>query len=1151
MQFLIMKKIFLLLFIFFVVANSTCSAQLNLASRLKLEKDFKSPPESAAPWVFWYWYHASVSKEGITADLEAMKQAGIAGAYLMTIKGADTSYMQPPVQQLTPEWWSMVTYAFTEAKRLRIKLAMHVSDGFALAGGPWITPAMSMQKIVWTERQIEGEKLIDDTLPAPEINENYYRDIAVFAYPSPVGKTIATRTEVPFVTTSIPGKDPKFLTDPDNTKSFSSADSCWIQYAFAKPFTCRSIIIHSKTNYQSNRLIIETSDNGKNFKFLERLVPPRQGWQDSRVPYTHAIPATTARFFRFVFSKKGSEPGAEDLDAAKWKPVLKITAIELSSEPKIDEYEGKNGEVWRISKRTTEQQVPDKVCIPLKQIVDVTKFMDSTGRLRWKAPAGNWTIIRIGHTSTGQENETGGGGKGLECDKFNPVAIKVQFDNWFGEVFKKVRVAPEVLKIFHVDSWECGSQNWSPVFREEFKKRRGYDLYSYLPVMAGIPVESADVSERFLHDIRETITELLHDNFYITLANLAHEKSCAFTAESVAPTMVGDGMLHYSAVDIPMGEFWLRSPTHDKPNDMLDAISAAHIYGKPIIQAEAFTELRVMWDEFPGMLKTLQDRNYALGINKLVYHVFMHNPSLDHKPGMTLDGIGLFFQRDQTWWKPGKAWVDYARRCQFLLQIGKPVADIAVFTGEEIPRRSVLPDRLVTVLPGIFGKSVVDREEKRLANVGQPIEESPPGVFHSANIINPRNWVNSLRGYAYDSYNKDALLHFSKVDNGEIELNGGAKYKLLVIPGDRRMSPNSGWMSVEVARKLKEMVDHGATLLVSKKPHNSIGLLNQKRTEVELNAILNSIWNHKQTNKASGFTSWKVGKGTVVQTPFKANSFDGLGIEKDFIATDLSGRPADGIAWTHRTAPGLDIYFISNQQNKERIVDLSLRVEGREPELWDAVTGETMTANAWQFKKGRTLLPVKLSPNGSIFVIMDKPTKMQFSRKGKNWTKMIIVQKIEGPWIVSFDSKLGGPTKPVIFKTLMDWSKQKDTSIRYYSGTATYVKTFTWDSTKSKNGRIWLNIGKVADIAQVIINGTDCGIAWTNPFRIDITKALRDGENELTIKVTNTWRNRLIGDHRLPEEKRATHTNAPYRLNDEPLLKAGLTGPVDIEISQN
>src|SRR5699024_12637425 len=173
---------------------------------------------------------------------------------------------------------------------------------------------------------------------------------------------------------------------------------------------------------------------------------------------------------------------------------------------------------------------------------------------------------------------------------------------------------------------------------------------------------------------------------------------------------------------------------HVTISDIIYALSCGHIYGKPIIQAAAFTQLRIAWNEHPGMLKTLVDRNYALVINRFVYHVFVHNPWMNRQPGMTLDGVGLYFQRDQTWWEPGRAWVKYAQRCQMLLQQGRPLVDIAVFTGEEIPRRAVLPDRLVPTLPGIFGSEVVESEEERLANRGIPLREIPDGVTHSANM---------------------------------------------------------------------------------------------------------------------------------------------------------------------------------------------------------------------------------------------------------------------------------------------------------------------------------------------------------------------------------------------------------------------------------
>jgi hypothetical protein len=1123
---------------------SNANAQTKTVAKPDLKKLFQSPPEAAKPWVFWYWLQGAVSKEGVTKDLEAMKEVGLGGAYLMPIKGPNPAYTDHPVVQLTPEWWAMVKHAMNESKRLNFKLAMHVSDGFALAGGPWITPKLSMQKVVWTEKQITGGKQFNDILQQPETNEGYYKDIAVFAYRSPAGAGVSTRTIVPKVTSSKPDSAASLLAVGGNKKTFNCDEQCWVQYEFQQPFTCRSIIIHSRNNYEANRLIVEASDDGKNFTSIERLEPSRSGWQDWDADYTHDIKPTTARYFRFSYDKAGSEPGAEDLDAAKWKQSLKITGIELSSEPRIHQYEGKNGEVWRIAKRTTTEQLPDNLCVPLKGIIDITKYLDAKGRLVWNVPAGNWTLLRIGQTSTGHRNDTGGGGKGLECDKFNPAAIKLQFDNWYGQIYKQVgeELAKQVLSIFHVDSWECGSQNWSTVFRDEFKKRRGYDLYPYLPVMTGVPVESANVSERFLYDVRQTIAELINDKFFATLANLAHAKGVKFSAESVAPTMLSDGMLHYQNADLPMGEFWLRSPTHDKPNDMLDAISGAHIYGKQIVQAEAFTELRLAWDENPAMLKPVQDRNYALGINRFVYHVFMHNPWPDRKPGMTLDGIGLFFQRDQTWWKPGREWVKYAQRCQALLQVGKPVVDVAVFTGEELPRRSVLPDRLVSTLPGIFGNDVVESEAKRLANVGESLRVIPSGVTSSANMADPEKWIDPLRGYAYDSYNPDALIRLSKVRNGRIELPGGASYKLLVLPGVAKMNPNGDLMSKEVAAKLKQLIQDGATVLINDKPEASIGLLNNKANDGAVAEFAKDVY-----TAAPLATSKKIGKGQVLYGPYKESTFDKLGFERDFSATNVQGQTERDIAWTHRATPSADIYFISNQKDEARTVDVSLRVSGRIPELWNPVTGAVANAGTWRVEKGRTVLPIRLEANGSMFIVLQQSTTLKTQSIANNWKEPKRLQTINTTWTVTFDKSLGGPDKPITFNQLIDWTANNDTAIRYYSGTASYTTTFEYNATNTMPSSVWLNLGKVANIAEVTLNGINCGVAWTPPYAVDITKALRPGKNNLSINVTNTWANRIMRDKELPENMRITKTNDPYKLVGKTPLTAGLLGPIVIE----
>lgn len=1103
--------------------------------------EFSAPPAAARPWVFWYWMQAGVSREGIRADLQAMKQAGIGGAYLMPINGAASPPVYTPAaEQLSPRWWEMVRYAMRTADSLGLELAMHACDGFAVAGGPWITPALSMQKITWSRVTLDGGRDAGVDLPEPPKLENYYEDIAVLAFPS---EACWYAADTPTVTSSEGGA--QYLAHPGSKESFKTDEPGWIQYAYARPFTCRTIVIHAPNNYQAQRLLVQVSDDGTHFRDIGRLRPPRHGWEDGDADVTHTIPAVTARYFRFVYDKSGSKPGAEDLDAAKWKPGLKVGGIRLSATPAIYQFEGKTGEVWRVSEPSGSSSLPDSLCIDPRRIIDLTGRMDKSGHLDWQAPAGHWTILRIGHTSTGHTNATGGGGKGLECDKFNPAAIRLQFDHWFGEAIRQAgpELAGRVLKIFHVDSWECGSQNWSPVFRAEFRRRRGYDPLRWLPAMTGVPIASADSSERFLHDVRQTIAELLHDEFYTILAGLAHEHGCQFSAECVAPTFTSDGMYHFSESDIPMGEFWLRSPTHDKPNDMLDAISGAHIYGKPVVQAEAFTELREAWDESPAMLKTVQDRNYALGINRMVFHVFVHNPWMDRRPGMTLGGVGTFLQRDQTWWPQAGAWVDYTRRCQWLLQQGRPVADIAVFTGEELPRRAVLPQALVSTLPGLFGPARVAEEKKRMANAGEPTTKAPNGVSHSANMADPADWLDPLHGYAFDSFNPDALVRLATVRNGRIELPGGASYALLVFPGATAMNPDGGAVSAAVARRLLQLVKAGATVLIDPAARYHSNTLEHARAE---DSIVRLVF--RQLLAGRGAIA-RIGKGRVIRGPWRAATLDTLGIARDFMFTAAGGNYFDSIpdntggnpariTYTHRTDAGREIYFVANQADWPRAGEFSFWTTGRLPECWDALTGKTGIMENWHVDGHYTKVSFTLPAHGSIFVVFQRPTQEKSGISGRREYRE--VQELKGPWTVRFDTAFGGPAAPVRFDTLMDWSLSPDSAIRYYSGAAVYTTAFTWSSGKSRDVR--LDLGKLHDIATVTLNGVDCGTVWTGN-RLDVSKSIREGSNTLRITVTDTWNNRLVGDQHLPESKRRTWTTAPLHA-DGRLLAAGLAGPV-------
>ena len=1092
----------------FAISLLVCTAisPANALQTHSLREQFQNPSDEAKPWTFWYWMFGAVSKEGITADLEAMKHAGLGGTYLMPIKGIkEGPQYNGKAQQLTPEWWEMVRFSMEEADRLGLKLGMHICDGFALAGGPWMTPKESMQKVVWSDTIVDGGNIKGLYLPQPEAYEGFYEDISLFALsvkeeaadimPAKITcANIATGNHI----------DIKKTVNMDDAGVIRSSYPCYIQYEYEQPFTCCNIeIILSGNNYQAHRLKVMASDDGVNYRLVKQLVPARQGWQNTDENSTHAIPVTTARYFRFYWTPEGSEPGSEDMDAAKWKPNLKIKELRLHREARLDQWEGKAGLVWRVASSTKKEEIGEQDCYALSQIINLTDPFKNSSNDNFKErtltttlPKGKWKLLRMGHTATGHTNATAGGGKGLECDKFNPKAVRKQFDNWFAQAFVKTNpdVARRVLKYMHVDSWECGSQNWSDTFAAEFRKRRGYDLMPYLPLLAGIPMESAERSEKILRDVRTTIGELVVDVFYQVLADCAKEYDCQFSAECVAPTMVSDGLLHYQKVDLPMGEFWLNSPTHDKPNDMLDAISGAHIYGKNIIQAEGFTEVRGTWNEHPGMLKVLLDRNYALGINRLFFHVYVHNPWLDRKPGMTLDGIGLFFQRDQTWWNKGaKAFCEYITRCQSLLQYGHPVADIAVFTGEEMPRRSILPERLVPSLPGIFGTERVESERIRLANEGQPLRVRPVGVTHSANMADPEKWVNPLRGYAYDSFNKDALLRLAKAENGRMTLPGGASYKVLVLPLPRPMNPDPAELSPEVKQKINELKEAG--ILIPSLPYNE-------------------------------------------------DDFSSYGLERDLIV------PKD-IAWTHRQGEQGDIYFIANQLEETRTFTASMRIDGRKPECWNPVTGEITADIPYEQKSYRTEITLTLAPNESVFIVY--PAEEDYKEtpeKGRKEKKDSVKEPSEtGLEATEYTVTFTANGKTIQRQELFDWSKEEDEQIRYYSGTVVYKTTFRWKSKVKEAQQVYLNLGKVCDLATVRVNGIDCGTIWTAPYRADITVALKKGVNELEIEVTNTWANALKGADEGKAPFDGIWTNAKYRRAENALLPAGLLGPLNFEVA--
>ena len=1107
----------LLLILLMITAACTSGLQ---TSDPDLSKAFLSPARDAKPWVYWYWMNSNVTKEGITADIEAMSDVGIGGAFLMCIGGPwDRPGLDTAYNQLSPGWWGLVDHAFKEAERKGIEIGMAACDGWATAGGPQIKAKDAMKKIVWSLTRVNGGAEIGITVPEPPQHtgtyqdtgeelagdRRYYRDVACYAFPSPEGihqKMSDYRLDIK---TDIPGIEVQKLFD-GNTREIAvnTKATGYIQIGFEKPFTARSVRLFSQADrwfpypFYPASMELQVSDDGREFRHLYKLTPDQHGWQDDGTPVTFRIPETTARFFRFIFSTQTDLPFSMRYVGSERK-YISLTELELSPMPWIDHFEAKAAFRYRVAP-STDPALQQLGAIPLKNLVNLSEYMDSTGFLKWNAPAGDWTILRMGCTITGNENETGGGGIGLESDKFSREATRLVFDGWLAETIRKVgkERADKILTLMHVDSWEAATQNWTDNFIEEFKNRRGYDPVPYLPTLTGIPLESHEVYENFLYDFRLTIIELLNDNFYQEMTALAHENGSLFSAEATAPVMISDGMLHHKYVDRPMGEFWRDDPAPmDKPEDILEAVSGAHVYGKPIVQSEAFTDVDSKWYEYPWLLKKQGDYNFCRGINKFFLHVYVQQPFVNKKPGFTLGQTGFHFNRGQVWWNQAKPWIDYLTTCQSMLQQGTQVADILCFTGMGIPRRGLLPEQLGMTIPA---------------------------------------------GYNYLSINPDGLLNQVTVENGRMKLPNGATHQVLVLTNDPYLG--GGKYSLEVLRKIDELIQAGV-VMVGPKPTGLIGLNDYRSGEINLPAYEKYPW------------------GISID-----QALSEAGIGPDFI---YSG--ADSIDFIHKLAGKSEFYFLSNQKSTNQEALCSFRVSGKVAEIWNPATGERFIAETEIVRKGekeikrrgdpengRSGIRLRFGPNESLFVV--------FNEKSTPGLKKAPVylpvgeSPVSGTWTISFGKNRGLPEGFVIQSdTLFSLIRHTNPDVRHFSGTIRYELAFNFEGNVSDSGmRYDLSLGEVANIAQVWLNGKDLGVLWTKPCRVGVTGALKSGTNQLVVEVTNTWNNRIVRDMELPYEQRVSYfphyeeyrkagdkNGFLIRSVDYQLRDAGLIGPCRIK----
>ncbi len=1144
-----------------------------------LKDGFLNPPNSAKPQTWWHWMNGNITKAGITADLEAMKQIGLGGA---TIVNVDCGIPRGPVNFMSPEWREDFKFAVQEASRLGLELCVENCAGWSSSGGPWNTVTNAMQRVTTSETHITGPKHFNDILPLPPTKLGFYRDIAVLAFPAPADESVRMNDFSPAASASGSDQPGNKLTDGDAKTCIRLAapkrdKPQFAQLEFSKPFAARTIRIVGGPGIPECSGELQVSDDGKKFRTVESFAFGRRG-STTRTLSLGAQPIA-ARFWRVQFTKADAK--AKDIPLAEIELAPRLTIAN------IDAKAGFNGGFVLSSSESNDATAG---AIKRRDVIDLTAKLTADGTLDWQAPAGEWLVLRLGYTPTGQNNHPAPKeGEGLECDKFSKAALDAHWDGFMQKILDDLGpLAGQTLNTSLIDSYEVGGQNWSEHFRNEFQKRRGYDPLQFLPTFTGRVVDSPAASERFLWDLRRTIADLFAENYFGHFAELCRQHGLLNAVEPYTGPF--ESIQSGAPADVVMGEFWSGSQGH--PSVKL-AASIAHIYGKSIVAAESFTASPDpgRWQNDPYSLKTLGDLMYCQGLNRYVFHRYAMQPWTNRWPGMTMGQWGFHFERTVTWWGEGKPWIDYIAHCEFLLQQGRAVADAAYFTGESAP------------------------VEMRAGDPALPA------------------------GYDYDAVNADVLLHGATVKNGRLTLASGANYAALILP------PNDANLTPQVLQRIGELVQAGATV-VGPRPQHSPSLTDFPKCDARVEKLAGELWGKCDGTKVLENAA---GKGHIVWGKSLADVFAAQSLKPDF---EFQGAGANSrLAYVHRIAGDADIYFVSNQRRQFDTSDCTFRTGGKLPELWHPDTGIIEPAPVWSTQDGRTTVQLNFDPAGSVFVIFrqaagnadhvvavsgnssnrssagpkleiqhavyaaidnagamdvtaklaemardgqlvvtanndvfgrdpaynhEKELRVDYALDGKlnhatvhegegltlpatttlgqppQWETVVAdsglpviktwangpvelhmasgkvlrtgatdlpgPQDVSGTWNLSFPPNWGAPPSVTLDK-LISWTGHTNNGVRYFSGTASYEKEIEISADRLSAGReLWLDLGTVKNFAAVSLNGQPLGVLWEPPFRVNLSSAAKVGTNKLVVKVTNLWPNRLIGDEQLPPD---------------------------------
>ncbi len=909
----------------YFVNPSDIVSPFNEVSNSALEENFKLPPHSALPQTYWFWMNGNVTKEGITLDLEAMKRIGIGGVFNFDV---GTGIPKGPIQYLSKEWVELKKHAIREAERLGLEFTMHNCPGWSSSGGPWIKPELAMQQLSWSETYLSGGKTISQSLPKPPNRLDYYNDLAVLAFPSLEGEELLQSVRL---SSSSKQSEIEKIKDKDEegvvVYPSGEKNSGWLQFEFEKPYQASLITffisaipnkpLSDKPPEFSERtsVLLESSDDGVSFQTVTKINSGLEAELISGNKFiTYDFPLTKARFFRLT------SPGIRRYRQVRFSGITRLKHwMEKTNNRARYIMFMKEGSTIETN---NDQDAPAGSIVDMNAIIDLSQHVKN-GMLSWNAPAGNWTILRVGYTPTGTMNKAAPDtGIGLECDKYNADAISFHFEKMMEQFLPFIKKLTAIGKMgLEIDSYEAGAQNWTSGFEKLFKSRWGYDIIKYLPALAGGRIiGNVDLTERFLWDCRKIQAELIAENYYGRFHKLCKEHGITSYIE---PYDMGpmEEMQIGSRADVNIGEFWngLSSALpikHPARRTTKLAASIAHINGQKIVGAEAFTADpdSGRWQEYPFAMKVIGDRTYMKGVNRMIIHRFAHQPHPTAVPGMTMGPWGIHFDRTNTWWDQSKGWMDYMARCQYMLQQGRYVADLAYFTGED-------------------------------ANMYTRVNEDQ---------LNPM----PPDGYQYDLINAEVILKQARVENKQLVLENGMAYRILVLQDYKAIT-------LSFLKKLREFVREGLAV-IGEKPERTPGLSDYANKDEEFKTITDELWGNKNNADAAIH-----GKGKIYWRRSSESVLKELNIKPDFEFTSHAGNAP--IIFTHRRTEEAEVFFLSNQRRTFEDVVCSFRIKNKRPELWDPSTGKILHIGIYEQVDEHVRMPLQFGPYGSLFVVFRSP----------------------------------------------------------------------------------------------------------------------------------------------------------------------------------